>query len=517
VGLQTVAILKEWMPANVSNDLQMDAKNAGSTITSQGVLHAGGIQIAGPSERVLVAENEIVGGLRNGITLGNYTILDANGGYTGYTTGVTFDQELTYNAGASLASPTTFPALQGSSVVVSGKLTDITIDRNTIGEFGLCGIGPVGFFDLVKTLEVVAIEGLKITANKITDTMGRATANDTSNFLGYGAIALPTVEDLIIRDNVITTFGLQPGLGVAGIFLLHGETVEISRNQVIDIRDWADATAPDQTGNPTETMGAISILIVTPPTLASGQTGLSALTLYEPGLPALRMEENVVRVPLGQALVVLGLGPFAISDNHFSCGGNIPGTSISTLRCVTILNLGTGIELLPASSPSQAYGAATTYNPSFNSDLTFKSSSGAVLFTNNYCQLELREVPQQGFASVLIISLDHLIFSNNHCWLDATGQGTVFAPTQGFTAAGGQGMLLDAFLLAGSLNVIGNRFQEAKNAVLLSAMTIGLLNVTSQNISTFCIYPLGAVLAATNNLALINSVNPGVCDALVKK
>lgn len=78
-------------------------------------------------------------------------------------------------------------------------------------------------------------------------------------------------------------------------------------------------------------------------------------------------------------------------------------------------------------------------------------------------------------------------------------------------------MLLDAFLLAGSLNVIGNRFQEAKNAVLLSAMTIGLLNVTSQNISTFCIYPLGAVLAATNNLALINSVNPGVCDALVKK
>jgi hypothetical protein len=221
------------------------------------------------------------------------------------------------------------------------------------------------------------------------------------------------------------------------------------------------------------------------------------------------MQQNVVRVPLGLALLVLGYGPFAISDNHFSCGGNIPGTATSKLRCVEILNMGKAIELIPSSAPSQVYGVATSYNPTFNQNAasSFTSSSGAVMFTNNYCQLELREVPQSGFASVLIISLDHLIFSNNHCWLDASGPGL---------ATSGQGMLVDALLLAGSLNVIGNRFQEAQNAVVLSAWTIGQLNVTSQNISTFCIYPQGAVLAATNNLALINSVVPGVCDALQK-
>lgn len=509
VGLQTAAVLREWLPTSVLQDLEIDAKNAGVALTEPGVRHAGGIQIAGPSDNVLIAENQIIGGLRNGITLGGYTILDANGGYTRYTPGLTFEMETECTKTNTLQTPASFPQLQGSSVVVSGLLENITIDRNTIQNFGLCGIGPVGFFDLLKTLEVVAIEGLKITGNTINETLGRATSDDTSNFLGYGAICLPTVEDLIVRDNVITTFGLQPGLGVAGVFLLHGETVEISRNQVIDNRDWQDASEPDQTGNPSETMGAITLLIVTPPTLESEKTGLSALAVYEPGMPALRMEENVVRVPLGQALEVLGFGPFAISNNHFSCGGNIPGTTSSKLRCVTILNLGTAIELIAASSPSQVYGVATSYNPAFNANAAspFTSSSGAVMFTNNYCQLELREVPQTNFASVMIGSLDHLTFSNNHCWLDATGQGL---------ATSGQGMFVDAFLLGGSLNVIGNRFQEAQNAVVLSAWTVGQLNVTSQNISTFCIYPQGSVVAATNNLALINSVIPGICDSLQK-
>jgi hypothetical protein len=124
-----------------------------------------------------------------------------------------------------------------------------------------------------------------------------------------------------------------------------------------------------------------------------------------------------------------------------------------------------------------------------------------VLFTNNYCQLELREVPQTSFASVTIISLDHLIFSGNHCWLDAN------------VDAAGEGMITDAFLLASTLNVVGNRFQEAQYAVDLSAWTIGLLNITSLNISTFCIWAEGAsVIAGNTNLPIINSIIPGACE-----
>jgi hypothetical protein len=247
--------------------------------------------------------------------------------------------------------------------------------------------------------------------------------------------------------------------------------------------------------------------MATPPTLESGLTGFRALAVFEPGLPALRIEENVVRVPLGQALGVIGYGPFAISDNHFSCGGNIPGSATSTLQCVEVLNMGTGIELVSSSAFSQSYGVVTSFNPTFSASTTVTSSCGSVIFTDNMCQLELREVPQTGFSSVFIASFDHVTFSNNHCWLDAAGKGLV---------ATGQGMFVDAFLLGGSLNAIGNRFQEAQNAVVLSAWTIGQLNITSQNISTFCIYPQGSVVAATNNLAIINSVVPGICEPLQK-
>ncbi len=508
VGLQTTANLNDWIPASVYADLQADAKNAGSSLQEgSDILHPGGIQIAGAADLVRVAENWIQGGLRNGVTLGSFTVLDDNGNDAGYTLGLTVALESEQTEQGTLLSPTSYPGLQGSKIVAGGLLSQISIDRNTIANFGLCGIGPVGFFDLSTILEVIAIEDLSITANTIVDTVGRATDNTLSSFLGYGAICLPTVEDLIVRDNVLTNWGLQPGLGVTGIFLLHGETVEISRNQIVDNRDWADASTPDQTGNPTETAGAISILMVTPPTLASDLRGLLALSIFEPGLPALRLEENLVRVSLGQALTVLGFGPFSISDNHFSCGGNIPGTAASVLQTVTIMNFGVAIELIAPSAPSNLAGQAATGSVGsvgFNSGPSFVSSSGAVMFTSNYCQLEVREVPQTSFASVMIISLDHLIFSNNHCWIDANVDTL------------GSGMTVDAFLLAGTLNVVSNRFQEAQNAVDLSALTIGLLNITSLNISTYCIWPLGAKVLY-NNLSAANIIDPGICNVFNPK
>ena len=518
VSLQTLSNLRNWLPASVVADLEQDAKNKGSSLSQEGgVRHPGGIQIGGPSNDVLIAENQIVGGLRNGINLGSFSVLDANKGDTGLTPGLTV--ATTAAAELTLLGPVTYPGIAGSSIVASTGLDGVTIDRNTIAEFGICGIGPVGFFDLADFAEAIAVDALTITNNTVSATCQLAGLTGASAFLGYGAISLATVEDLVIRDNTLQTFGSQPGESVAGIFLLHGETVDISRNQIIDNRDWADASIPDQTGNPSNGMGAIMLLTVTPPTLASGREGAKALAIFEPGLPALRVEENLVRVPMGNALTAAGFGPFAISDNHFSCGGNIPGTATSQLSCVNLINLGSAIELIAPSSPLQAYNNATGLNPSFNAGPSFTSSSGAVLFTNNICQLELREVPQTGFASVTIISFDHLNFSNNHCWLDANALASGFSPVAGFNAAAGVAgaMFTDAFLLAGSLNVTSNRFQEAQNAVTFSAMTVGLLNITSQNLSTYCIFPLGAVVAASDNLAVINSVIPGLCDRFLQK
>jgi hypothetical protein len=506
VGLQSAANIQTYLPASVAGDLSTQ----GSSLNSgDNILHPGGIQIGGNSANVQVIENQIVGGLRNGITLGSYLVLDANGNAQPNTPGVTVTeddaQELT------LIAPTTFPGISGSTVVSAGPLENINIQDNAIATFGLAGIGPVGFFDLTKTLEIVSADVVRITGNTIGSTVLLTEAASNNEFLACGAITLTTAEDLVIRDNIISSFGYQPGLGVAGIYLLHGETVEISRNQIIDNRDWDDASTPDQVGNSQQQVGAIDIVVVTPPTLASdAQSLFGQLSVFEPGLPALRIQNNLVRVPLGSALFTIGFGPFEINDNHFSCGGNLPGTSTSEMWCVLVMNLGYAIELISPTTPSQAFGNSNGSNPAFNGNPTISSSSGAVLFTDNMCQLELREVPQTGFSSVLIVSLDHLIFSNNHCWVDGAG-----LTAAGAAAATGASVFTDAFLLAGSLNVTSNRFQEGQGATDISAWTLGLMNITSQNISTYCILAEGSMLINNNNLSVIGSIAPGLCEKLL--
>jgi hypothetical protein len=501
VGIQTEATLNTWIPGIVFLDLLQDASNAGTKLNeSADYLHKGGIMIAGPSTDVLVAENQITGGLGNGITLGAFAVLDANGVDTNLTTGLAFAKETECTTTGSLQAPTTYPGISKSAIVASGSLADVTIDRNTISDFGLCGIGPVGFFDLTRSLEIISVSDLTITGNTITETVLRATAANTDSDFLYAAISLPTVSDLVIRDNAIADFGFSPGV-VAGIFLLHGETAEISRNQVLDNRDWSGAIEFERQSTGSG-LAAITIMAVTPPTSASSKGGFASLALFEPGLPALRMEENVVRVPLVAALQVLGYGPFAISDNHFSCGGNLPGNPKSPMTCVEILNMGRGIELIPANTPSQAYSNGVAAGAAFNSDSSFASSNGTVLFTDNICQLELRDAPQAGFASVLIVSLDHVTFSNNHCWLDAATSAETF---------GSEGMVTDAFLLAGTVNAVGNRFQEAQYSVFLSAITLAVVNITNQNISTNCIFADGANVLSTGNLTIIDTIAPGTC------
>jgi len=196
--------------------------------------------------------------------------------------------------------------------------------------------------------------------------------------------------------------------------------------------------------------------------------GAGEAPIYEPGVPAVRVEHNVVRVPVSYALEIWGLGPFSIVNNHLSCGGMVPVRRGGIAQTVLILNSGTAIDrTVRALSPSTLFAEAM--NPDKDIADFRDVSSGAVLFTNNICQLEARAGGQIEDDSVSIVTLDHLIFYNNHCWLDASGPSALMA---------------DALLVAGSLNIIGNRFQEAPSSTPLSAVTNGKVNVTGQNIST---------------------------------
>jgi hypothetical protein len=139
------------------------------------------------------------------------------------------------------------------------------------------------------------------------------------------------------------------------------------------------------------------------------------------------------------------------------------------------MNIGLAIEIdTPGINFTKLFdGGKTDTLPIANNALS-SSSSGAVRFVNNMCQLENRAAGMRGIFSVAILSRDHLIFSNNHIWLDGP-----------YTA------YMDAVLLADSIQVSSNRFQEAPGSVVASGVTFGVSNITTHNTSTFCLVPLG--------------------------
>lgn len=630
VGIQSANNIREWLPANVGSDLDSstiqverpqtsdETKSENRTASSKEAAakaakqakeerlasekvdakatpqpkqflditdylkttiavarHPGGIMIAGPSRCVFVCENLIEGGRFNGITLGSYSIVDRNGLETGRIIGIrTVDEDPCSTTGTFVPPDSSTTGIPGTSIVAGGMLIDIVIDRNRISSMGLCGIGPVGFFDMLRIFEVISIQNLTITNNFIRDTLLLATESinvfgsaasentfqhntlDTEEPVAavgqnaddfnsvrpvgsinagssnpYGAICVPDVENLVIRDNFLTNFGARPGLKANGIFVLKGEMVDISRNQVLETRDWS-ASATEGATATNALHGGIVLILVTPPVIpgASYSTSGAVYTnqataayltkpAYEPGMPALRVEENVVRVALGQALIAVGFGPFAISNNHFSCGGMVRGSSAPAVaQTVLIANLGASIESAAASKLTDYYGMAK--NPSTDNAYTFSrdgitsralatSYNGTVTFSNNICQLEARVDRQRSITSLTIYSLDHVTFTGNHCWVDA------LVPVAGASIV--LETLFDAFIAAGSVNVTGNRFQESAFSVALSGVTIGIANITSQNIATYCllIAALPTLKINSPNITLVSSLatpnNPDPC------
>ncbi len=509
----------------------------GDSAADSVALASGGIHIAGPSKNVFVLENDIDNGRRNGITLGNFIILNSDGADTGQLTGLIYEQESPCSSGGSSQIPGTTSGSNPTGIAAGGIIQNLHIDRNRIHHMGMCGIGPVGFFNLKETLEVISLVNVSITSNIISRTLLRAViaADENASSFGYGAICVPDVENLIIRDNIITDFGETPGAQVCGIFALHAQMVEISRNQIRETRDWSElpASVDESAGG---LQAGILMLLVTAPTMDPSSSGSPwgnaiseqnidwttessvgvkpAAPIYEPGLPALRIQENVVRVALGLALEVVGYGPFAIIGNHFSSGGTVSAntdalrtyayeapaasnrTQVAGALTVAILNLGLAIE-----DANPGYGYARMYAANLT-DLNDEvgladSSNGTVLFTNNICQLEAWVSGVEGIASVAILSLDHVLFANNQLWLDG--------PT--LTA------LVDAMILGFTIQVCANRLQESKRyPVLASGLTYGFVNVTSQNISTYCLgaKALPTYLVDAQNLLLF----PALCPKL---
>ena len=517
LGIQSQAVDLEWLPGTVQSDIAKESQSVGTGLTSVASFQAtGGIQIGGMSggaatRDVFIIENEIDGAGRNGVTLGSLAILDSKGNNTGGISGTTVQVPGPCDTTTNFQIPASNPSLPGSRLVAAGRLINVQINRNRIRNTGACGIGPVGFFDLNSGPEIVSIQNLTISANTIAGTLRRKVTplvQTTSG--GFGAICVPFVEDLAIRDNAITDFGSQPGDPVCGIFVLYGQIIDISRNQVLETRDWNLTTQVEPSSGVIR--GGIVVLAATPPSFtntgsifikATPLAAEYAAPLFVPGVPALRVEHNVVRVASGDALEAGGFGPFSIVNNHLATAGTRGAEGLAVIaQTVLILNLGIPIELASQAGKFSSFAERQTVSTSFLGRDSATLSSGAVTFTNNMCQLEARVSEPQALSSVTIVTLDDLIFGNNQCWLDASR----------FTA------YVDALLVASFLQATSNRFQEAAGfPVAASAFTIGALNITGQNISTYCLFATGISTShpalKVDNLSLVSSDS---CDSTAR-
>jgi hypothetical protein len=503
---------------------------APTTTSTTVAIGSGGLQLGGTCGDVRVRDNWIHGGTGNGITLGSL-IEDATGGTTPVTRpggGQNCDE---CDPGTIIIEGT-----PGQSTYQSaGPLKDILIEGNRIEDMGLCGIGVAGFFALTDLHDIIIVRGLTILRNNIQDCLNREVApftKTTSDFGAYGGISVADVEDLTIYDNNIVENGWSlDGAPVCGIFVLQGAGIDICRNKIIN-NGSAFATKRGLKHIPLGRRGGIIIAqaleLVLPVESNTGDSEYRAFESYNTALlyavaPKIRMaarvHDNIVCAPVGQALSITALGPVSVEGNQFMSQGVVHSlTSAESLAAtVFILDLGVTLEISSlldfktmSSSGYDLSGALDESSTSLTS-LLRGLASGNVLFAGNQVTLDLSNSRDGGISgdfakeasgadslivtekfiieyiskmvisSILIASLDDIGFSDNQC--DA------ILPTNDNGSM--EFMLSHVLLGAWSVRMADNRVKEGIPNAFASAITFGMMNATTNNQATHCIFPIG--------------------------
>jgi hypothetical protein len=495
------ALLDKARYGHVSDSVWLTASNG-----------RGGLQLGGLCRHVRVRDNLIIGGIGNGITLGSFRLVNDPGGPDKpWVIGIDADCEGCEPGGIIVIWPS---GDDPSRVISAGKLRDIRIERNRIYRMGLCGIGVAGFFDLKGTDQFISVEGLWILGNEIRFCLRRDLAEIPENMIdssGYGGISLADVENLVVHDNHVLDNGSPTGGDpICGIFVLHGEGVDICRNRIINNGPRsvgepyaAGGISPAQPGR----RGGINVAYATSPTvlLLPGNEHPGV----QNGVPAARIHDNIVSAPLGQALSLVAFGAVSAEGNQFTSRGVVQGFNSPSFFAATvyILNLGISAEVyLQAfvSFSSLSSGAAGKEVSLFEGAQLFPNlqddfrlfafaAGGNVLFTDNQVVLDLLDpaghgVPIAGggglaalaglqLSSILILSLDDVGFADNQCDCNLFLNSDLSVDF----------VFSQAVLAAWSVRMADNRLKEGLFNAKLSGMTFGLMNATTNNQSTHCI------------------------------
>lgn len=460
----------------------------------------GGIQIGGTSERVRVIDNLIQYGIGNGITLGSlHQAGDGELRRLGRLGWV-----INLNDACDPCAPggvVVFPGgggggNQAPTYQSDGSIYDLRIERNRIQDMGLNGIGVVAFFDLSAQDEFITVDGLEILRNTIEGCLWRDLEEPPAAlqpYSGYGGVSLADVIGLVMHDNVIVDNGPDHHQPVCGVFILHGEGTDLQRNRIVN--NGAKTKEPIK-GAKSGRRGGINIGYAVPPTIPTpiGER----MEARQNGVPAAFVHDNIVSQPLGQALSIVGVGPFSIVGNELASRGVVPGISSPSFYASTVIVLNLGMtwefpfgQYLFRGTSSDRFTTKANIPHLTNDTLELGTKArgglddfglghyladGNVLFANNQCVTDLLE-PGASFSlsAALIVSLDDV----------------------GITGNQSDCQLRDDFLLANviaagaSLRLHDNRLREGLLNAYFSAVTMGLLlHTITDNQCSHCLLPL---------------------------
>ncbi|HVZ41829.1 MAG TPA: DUF6519 domain-containing protein [Candidatus Kapabacteria bacterium] len=465
----------------------------------------GGIQIAGTSERVLVVENLIRGGIGNGITLGSLVAVHTRGGDGGYV-GWVVNTGDPCSPGSSVIVDGRTPADGGTEWQSAGDLYEIGIERNLILDMGLNGIGPVAFFTPGTNHDLISIHGLRIEGNEIRRCLNRDIADIDPAYVGavaYGAIVLPDVEDLVVLDNVIADVGSDATEPACGLFVLHGEGMEIMRNR---IAVYPLLRAPNR--NPALKPGLRAGIAVV--AVSSHDPEVQRARDAVRPAPVATIHDNRVSTWLGTALTVIAQCELSVTDNELETSGLYAAFGLTST--VFILDLGMNVDLIwlllvQLSPDLRRYlicnqGRLTFRTPDGGEVPVFplpRVPRGNLLFAHNQCRLNLEGTTSPFFfSSALIASLDDVNIHGN----------------QFDCAIGTNLMLNNLYAVGGTLRVADNRLREGLQNAFLSAFTLGLANSTIDNTSDHCLMIRGipTLVEDVHNTILMQFICENACE-----
>jgi hypothetical protein len=450
-----------------------------------GYVAQGGIQVGCASDQVYIRQNTIIGGRGNGILLGHFPVQEGEEVFDPY-----------------------FPAIR-----------QVCIQENCIYQMGISGIGVFSIIQNRVSTSRIHTNDITIYRNKIRNCALQVPVERDFAALAFGGIILAFCETGIIGENRIEDNGRSHLDPICGIFILHGEKIDIFGNRILNNGPSIETTdnQPRQGAR-----GGVVIRMSFQSLDFSGfvraGTSDNQLDIHRAGLPffeavpAVKLHDNIITQPLGQAVFLMAFGPVSVVSNQFTSQG-IDRTNIYArlAASIFIMNLGLSKDLfgmsrslygktksLPLTNPASAALRTGAISPLANRVFQLLPS-GKIMFTANQTTLDLRSNERSiGISSQMIVTLDDVAFNNNQSECAA-----LLAIPEG--AASFDIVLLNTFLLGVSVRSNDNRFTDGFTLTLFSLFSYGIINTAAQNQATHCLIIIGfpPFEIDVNNLILI--------------